>query len=188
MLSENAAALKEWASVCAALSQGRQSLLLRKGGIAEGPRGFRMERDEFWLFPTQFHQSADQLTTEGQDLLRSVQRSPPEPGHVPIVSYALVKSVAFVGDERRLNDLSGRHILSDEVLHQRFHYRQPGLFVAAVEVFQLPAPVEIVDLPRYAGCHSWVELEAALPTRNLERVTPSQTLESAIELVESLLN
>ncbi|NBS89997.1 DUF1802 family protein, partial [bacterium] len=28
-------ACKEWASVCAALASGRQSILLRKGGIAE---------------------------------------------------------------------------------------------------------------------------------------------------------
>jgi hypothetical protein len=186
MLSENAVALKEWASLCAALSAGRQCLLLRKGGIAEGPGGFRMEHDEFWLFPTQFHQSPEQLTPEGNELLRRVQASPPVPGQVPIASYALVKAVAFLADERRLDDLRGWHLISDEVLNQRFHYRQPGLYVAAVEVFRLPDSLEIADLPRYAGCHSWVELESPLSTRDLSAVQPSRTLEMAIELVQSL--
>ncbi len=43
MTTENSIAMKEWAAVCLALAEGRQSLLLRKGGIAEGSGGFRME-------------------------------------------------------------------------------------------------------------------------------------------------
>ena len=80
MRTENSIALKEWAAVCLALSDGRQSLLLRKGGIAEGRGGFRMEHDEFWLFPTQFHQSPEQLTPGTSDLLdalgRDIERTP----------------------------------------------------------------------------------------------------------------
>ena len=34
-------AFKEWAGVCAALAEGRQSLIVRKGGIAEGPARVR---------------------------------------------------------------------------------------------------------------------------------------------------
>jgi hypothetical protein len=34
------AALKEWAVVCKALEEGRQILLLRKGGIMEYKQGF----------------------------------------------------------------------------------------------------------------------------------------------------
>ncbi len=47
-------AFKEWAAVCAALSAGRQTVILRKGGIAEGPGGFQPEHGEFWLLPTRF--------------------------------------------------------------------------------------------------------------------------------------
>ncbi len=47
-----AVAFKEWADVCAALLDGRQSLILRKGGIEEGPGGFRPEHAAFWLYPT----------------------------------------------------------------------------------------------------------------------------------------
>src|SRR3982751_3462271 len=47
---------KEWAVVCEALGQGRQSVILRKGGIAEGQEGFSFKHSEFFLFPTWFHE------------------------------------------------------------------------------------------------------------------------------------
>jgi hypothetical protein len=53
---ENRFAFKEWAAVCTALAAGKQSLIVRKGGIHEGRDGFRVEHGEFWLYPTQFHQ------------------------------------------------------------------------------------------------------------------------------------
>lgn len=47
---------KEWALVCEALGRGRQSIILRKGGIAEGRDGFSFRHNEFFLFPTWFHE------------------------------------------------------------------------------------------------------------------------------------
>ena len=46
---------KEWAVVCEAMGRGRQSIILRKGGIAEGREGFSFKYPEFFLFPTWFH-------------------------------------------------------------------------------------------------------------------------------------
>ncbi|OAI56643.1 hypothetical protein AYO47_02035 [Planctomyces sp. SCGC AG-212-M04] len=185
MQTENSIALKEWAAVCLALAEGRQSLFVRKGGIAEGSGGFRMEHDEFWLFPTQFHQSPDQLGSAGAELLSRVQTQAPPPGRLRINCYAVVKSVAFVQDEARLAELEGWHVMSAEVVRQRFHYRRPGLFVAAVEVFQ-GAAVEVSDEPRYAGCHSWVDLSQAISTAKLTAVSPAQPIQKAVELVDSL--
>jgi hypothetical protein len=185
MQTENSIALKEWAAVCLALAEGRQSLLVRKGGIAEGAGGFRMEHDEFWLYPTQFHQSPDQLTPDGAELLSRAQSSAPPAGRLLIDCYAVVKAVAFVEDEGRLAELAGWHVMSDEVVRQRFHYRRPGLFVAAVEVFRR-SPVEVPDEPRYAGCHSWVDLSEPVSTGGLVVVSPLRQAGSAVELVESL--
>ena len=42
------AALKEWAVVCKALEEGRQILLLRKGGIMEYRQGFEVKHDEIF--------------------------------------------------------------------------------------------------------------------------------------------
>jgi len=87
MQSANAIALKEWAAVCAALESGRQTILLRKGGIDEGPRGFRIEYPEFWLYPTQFHQDASQLSDEGRSFLAAAQKNVPAPGRIAVSLY-----------------------------------------------------------------------------------------------------
>ena len=57
-------AFKEWAGVCDALADGRQSLILRKGGIAEGPRGFVPEHSTFWLYPTRVHEAGQGLRVD----------------------------------------------------------------------------------------------------------------------------
>jgi len=56
-------ALKEWASVIAALESGRQILLLRKGGILEqsNKNRFSIIHNEFLFFPTYLHQSRGEL-------------------------------------------------------------------------------------------------------------------------------
>jgi len=41
---------KEWALVCEALGRGEQTIILRKGGIAEGRGGFAFQHSEFFLF------------------------------------------------------------------------------------------------------------------------------------------
>ena len=46
MLPENRSALKEWAVVARALGSGRQTLLLRKGGIHERRGEFEVELDQ----------------------------------------------------------------------------------------------------------------------------------------------
>lgn len=186
MRTESAVALKEWAAVCAALAAGRQSLLLRKGGIAEGAQGFRFEHDEFWLFPTQFHQSPEQLTTEGVEFLGRLQGAAPPVGQIPIELYGVVREVGFVVDEAQLEALAESHVMSPEVVRQRFHYKRPGLYVAAVEVFRRDVPIVIEDLPRFAGCHSWVDLESPIPTSGLSSITTRQTLNVAIDRVRSL--
>ena len=58
-------ALKEWACVVRALGEGKQILLLRKGGIAEKGGEFRMEEPDFFLFPTFEHQDKTKLKPLG---------------------------------------------------------------------------------------------------------------------------
>ena len=57
-------AFKEWAGICRALGLGRQIVVLRKGGIAEGPGGFSPEHGAFWLFPTRLHEHHQGLKEE----------------------------------------------------------------------------------------------------------------------------
>jgi hypothetical protein len=47
---------KEWSLVCDAMAHGTQSIILHKGGIAEGREGFSFQHRESFLFPTFFHE------------------------------------------------------------------------------------------------------------------------------------
>src|SRR5438270_4902540 len=73
-------ALKEWAVICAALAEGRQAILLRKGGIAEAGGEFRVEHTRFWLYPTYVHQQREGVKPEALSLLERAEARRPPPG------------------------------------------------------------------------------------------------------------
>ena len=62
-------ALKEWSAVVHALLDGRQRVLLRKGGIGE--KRFELAAREFLLFPTIAHSHAQRVRPEHRDLLEA---------------------------------------------------------------------------------------------------------------------
>ena len=174
MQTANGFAFKEWAAVCAALEEGRQSVILRKGGIHEGGDGFRVEHSEFWLFPTRFHQEPEELVDEARGLIeRAAGRQSPA-GMIGISLYAVVEEVLHVADESLLPMLAGWHVLSPRVVSERFHYRTPGLFVLPVRIYRLLYPVHLPDSPHFAGCKSWVDFPVELPTSGLKPVLADQ--------------
>lgn len=169
MQAVNRFALKEWASVCAAIAAGRQSVLLRKGGIDEGPGGFRVQHEEFWMYPTRFHQQPDELAPDAATFLDDPAAAPPPDGVVRLSLYAVATRVERVNDPERLAGFAGRHILSESAVQERFQYRAPGLFVIELQTYRREKPHEIEDRPEFAGCHSWVDLGAEL---EVDRLTP----------------
>ena len=57
-------ALKEWATACLLLKEGRQIMIIRKGGIDKEDKNFTSELSvdsEFLLFPTYEHQNESEL-------------------------------------------------------------------------------------------------------------------------------
>lgn len=167
MLSQNQMAFKEWGAVCAALGQGRQSVIVRKGGIHEGREGFRVDHQEFWLFPTRFHQGADQLRPEHADLLNAPIANEPASGRIRLALYAEVDQVLEIKETGMLSGLQSLQVLNQETLEQRFEYKRPGLYVLLVRTCLLLQPLEIENETRYGGCRSWVELTQAYPTNQL---------------------
>jgi hypothetical protein len=160
-----AVAFKEWAGVCDALTSGRQSLILRKGGIEEGPRGFVPEHPAFWLYPTYVH--------EGEQGLKVASRSrPADPRVVPIGALAVVESVDRVDDLDVLLGLDEFHVWTEETVRKRFEYRRPGLWVLGARVYRRDEPWRVEVTPGQLGCKSWVPLERPLGARGLE---PSRT-------------
>ncbi len=150
-------ALKEWAVVCRALAVGVQTVLLRKGGIAEPDGEFRCEHASFWLYPTRFHQGPESLTAAGTSLLEGLI-IPSHPGVVPISLFVEVGEVRRVTELAQLTPYLDRQILAPEVVSQRFHYKRSELFVIEIEQITIVNPFEVEETPAMAGCHSWVEL------------------------------
>lgn len=171
MRAANRMAFKEWAVICEALGTGRQSVILRKGGIHEGRAGFRVAHDEFWLFPTYLHQvEPDNLIDEAHGLLREVVSARPPDDSIALRDYAVVQEVIELHDEACLPRLAGQHIWSPRTLDERFHYRQPGLFVLSVRIYRLPTAITLPNSPHFGGCRSWVDLPSDLSTAGAEPV------------------
>jgi len=150
-------ALKEWAVVCRALATGVQTVLLRKGGISEPGGVFRCEHEEFWLYPTRFHQGAESLTPAGAALLGGVT-FPIEPGLVPISLFARVQSVQRITDPVQLTPYLDRQIMTPQVVLERFHYKRPELYAIEVTCTAAEIPFTVRETSDMAGCHSWVQL------------------------------
>jgi hypothetical protein len=157
-------AFKEWAVIVDALGRGRQILILRKGGLREGPNGFQMDQSEFLLFPTHFHQQHESVLPEAQTSFD--ERAPDStPSSLSLEFCARIVSWHELESLQAAQRLRGQHIWREEVIAERFAWgKTKGIFALAVRVFRLPQPVELPMRPDYGGCKSWIELEAEVPT------------------------
>ena len=181
-------AFKEWAIVCAALAQGRQALILRKGGIAEERGEFAVEHPRFWLFPTYTHQQADGITEEARLLLREVENQRPPAGVIQINHWVEVTGIYHVRDELPALMLGHLHVWSEETVRKRFAYRTPGLYVLSVRVHRSPRTHEVVDTPVYQGCKSWLELDDTLDTDGSTPVLDDAAYRDLQRSLDLLLN
>ena len=188
MLEENRSALKEWAVVARALGSGRQTLLLRKGGIHEQRGEFEVKHPEFFIFPTYLHQKEEDLLPDWRGELALSRASRPAADVVSFDCYAIVKEIFQVSDLGLLSTLKGEHILSWSAVEQRFYYRsRPGLHVLAVRVYKLPQTLTIPNTPQYDGCVSWVELDQPLPTAGSRPVLPELEFHHRLEAIRRIL-
>lgn len=153
---------KEWSGVCAALASGRQTLILRKGGIAEEGGRFTPEHGVFWLYPTRIHEAQQGLREEPV-----AEDTPADASVVPIRSLAVVDSVHLIEREDELDRLEPFHVWTDETVHKRFHYRRPGLWVLSVRVWNRPGAEVIRPTVEQLGCKTWVQLESSISTDGL---------------------
>lgn len=158
-------AFKEWAIVVDALGTGQQILILRKGGISEGRRGFQVEHAEFLLFPSQYHQQRESVLPEWQTRADALLQQPPDPAQIQLEYYAHVVSWRRVESLEAAEKLRGQHIWQDQVVLNRFEWgKEKNIHALAVRVFRLPALVTIPSLASYGGCKSWIDLEQEIPT------------------------
>jgi hypothetical protein len=181
-------ALKEWAVICQALSEGKQTILLRKGGIDEAAGAFVLEHTRFWLLPTYVHQQQTGISESARPLLEYVEATRPPAGVLRLTHWAEATGVYHVRDEVPALLLAHLHLWSDETVRKRFAYRSPGLNVLTVRVFRTPKALEVPDRPEYQGCHSWVELQEALPTEGSVPALDDGAYRAVVSGLDLILN
>jgi hypothetical protein len=159
----NAVGLKEWAIVIEALLQGRQLILLRKGGLQDDGGRFRPEHKEFFLFPTYTHQHGEGIKdAERHRFLKAVR--PQLQDTVELRSYATVVYGAQLKKWEEVAALEPFHIWSAEEIRERFDRRAPDLTMLALRVYRLPRVIPIPVEPWFDGCRSWVTLDTSVVT------------------------
>src|SRR2546428_10583180 len=157
---------KEWGIVCEALGRGRQSIILRKGGIAEGRDGFSFRQHEFFLFPTFFHEQPAKVREAGRRGSTDSSRCEtdiefPAGSHdkIQIGFFAKLELVKTITSWETAQALEPLHILKREVVRERFEYdKVPGLKVGFVRVFRVVPPWTFPNQKSYGGGGSWVEI------------------------------
>ncbi len=181
-------AFKEWAVICRALALGKQSIILRKGGIAEDAGEFTIEHKHFWLFPTYTHQQQGGIREEALPLCQEAEADKPAPGMVRLSHWAEVTGIYHIHDVTPALLLAHLHFWTEETVRKRFAYRAPGLYVLIARVHQAPQANTITDTPQYQGCKSWVELDAPLTTEGSTPVLSDKEYDDVKWNLEMLLN
>ncbi|MFV8316464.1 DUF1802 family protein [Mycobacterium sp. 23] len=160
MTGAQTTALKEWSAAVWALLDGRQTVLLRKGGIGE--KRFEVAASEFLLFPTVAHSHAQRVRPEHQELLAAAAGDSTE-DRVTVRAAAKVVAAYAVHQPERLTEIEDLHIWTAEsVRADRLDFRpKHRLAVLVVSAMPLVEPVRLTRTPEYAGCTSWVQLPTA---------------------------
>jgi hypothetical protein len=151
-------ALKEWDTVCRAVCEGRQMILLRKGGILEAIGGFEIEHRQFLLFPTFLHQNLAMLKVADQAGFVAASE---EPAQITMTCGATVSDIVQLKNREQMDALDDQHVWTSPLIDMRYNYRPKNpLYLLVVKAFKLIEPVTVPNTPEYAGCKSWVPLKA----------------------------
>ncbi|GGG26222.1 DUF1802 family protein [Paenibacillus abyssi] len=160
-------ALKEWAVAIEALLEGKQIMLLRKGGIVEETRDFELLSPAFYLMPTFEHQKKGLLKPHFQGMLDDTL-SGWDPGNLNVTlrAYGEVTEDIEIRDQETLDRLRDFHIWTDTFAEERLKWkRNKPLHLLLVRMYRLEQPTDIPIKPAYTGCKSWVKLEDELEMR-----------------------
>jgi len=168
-------AFKEWQVICDALATGRQSILLRKGGIHEGRSGFSFAHEKFYLFPTKFHAQADHVREGNFTPEREWQVG----DKFQITHHAEALFAVTLTDWRQVEQLQPYHIYTEETLRERFDWEGKGMVsgsihLALVRISKLINPLDLTYEKSFGGCRSWLELDEREPEKTFPVINPDE--------------
>lgn len=165
-------AFKEWQVVCDALASGRQSILLRKGGIHEGRQGFSFAHESFFLFPTRFHAQGEQVREGEVNVMPEWQVG----DELTLTHHVEALWAVTLTEWSQVAALEPHHIYSESTVRDRFDWEGKGMasgsiHVALVRVRKLAEPWKLPYQPSFGGCRSWIQLPDA-PTDWQQHANP----------------
>jgi hypothetical protein len=181
-------ALKEWAITVRALAEGQQILLLRKGGIHEQGKDFRVIHPEFLLHPTYEHQREDLLKPEHHSAFTQLLSDSPRNETITFSHWAKVEEVIEVEEQEKVDDLSPHHIWTQAYAQSRLHWKPMlPLSVMLLRVYRMEQPVSVPFLPEYGGCTSWVDIISRINLGNLQPVLTDQEFQRQVDEIKGSL-
>ena len=171
-----------------AMRQGDQLVLIRKGGLIEPGSGFEVLSPSFLLYPTYEHQTVNYLRTECRSTMeRALQHRAPE-SQVRIDLVGLAVSSTRTDDPGLIERLRAFHIYNEAFVTQRLKWQpEQPLVVVVVRAYRLPRPVLLAVAPHYAGCKSWVDLDASVSLEGAQPVLDEATFHERVRSLSSLL-
>ncbi len=181
-------ALKEWSIAVEALAQGEQILILRKGGIREKEKDFKIIHPEFLLYPTYEHQNSDLIKPRYSTLLQNSYTRNHPPGFISLDYWCRVTDKIEVRSEDNLRQLSPFHIWTHEYANKRLRWKplQP-LTVLLLRVYKLKETKVLCILDDYAGCKSWVNLIKDMDLAGMKPVlTDSEYVRQSSLIIKSV--
>ncbi|WP_270164879.1 DUF1802 family protein [Paenibacillus sp. SYP-B4298] len=186
----NAIALRDWAVTIQALLDGTQILLLRKGGIVEETRDFKLISPQFYLLPAYEHQKLHLLKPGEQHRLEKVLEHWRQDGQeIELEAYGEVTDEIGITDQKVLERLRDDHIWTDEFAEERLKWKpRKPLHLLLVRVYRLTDKVELPMRPEYTGCKSWVTLEGGPIVRQAVPVLSDEEYASRVQSIKSALS
>ena len=181
-------ALKEWAVTVEALGNGLQVLLLRKGGISESGKHFRVAHPEFLLYPTFEHQREDLLKEPHQSALRALLDEPHDSDSITFSYWAQAAETIEVLEQELVEALSPHHIWTGDYAESRLRWKPRfPLSVMLLRVYRLEQPVTVPFLPEYKGCTSWVELSEQVALGRMEPALSDDEFRRQVDEIKGAL-
>ena len=181
-------ALKEWAVTVRAMAQGDQVLLLRKGGIHEDGKDFRVIHREFLFYPTYLHQKEELLQPAHQPALRKMLKQPQHNDRITFSHWAKAEEVLEISDQEKVDDLEAHYIWTTAYAQSRLHWKPMlPLSVLLLRVYKLEQPVTVPYLPEYGGCTSWVEVLSDVSLGRMEPVLEDSEFQRRVDDIKGSL-
>jgi hypothetical protein len=153
-------ALKEWDVVIDAIEQGDQILLVRKGGIVEETKEFRLEDTSFYLYPTYLHQNPELVREPYSARVDPSDQGALQPEQVDLRLLAHVTDDIELNDEHALKKLLDYHILTEDYANRRLRWKKgKPLHILIIRAYRLSQAISVPVLEQYQGCKSWITLQ-----------------------------